>query len=256
MAGKKEARLDRFIGIVQDRGYVSIKEMADLLHVSEMTVRRDLDTHRLGSQVRNVNGVLVPLAGQPEQDYDLLRQTTVQMEKKTRIGRFAAALVEEGDCVSFDVGTTTQQIVPHIRPDLTFEAVCLTYNVLEQLCRNPRAQVAFAGGFYHPLTQMFSSEHGLNFIRSLRANKYFVSAAGIHPTLGISCANSYEVPAKHALLQSGNQHILVADSSKFGVVRSGYFCDLSDIHMVITDTDLDPQWIHLLQEKGITLQLV
>lgn len=260
MAGKKEARMGRLIEIVQNRGYVPMKEMADLLQVSEMTVRRDLVHHRLSNQVRNVNGVLVPQGGPQgnlsEQDYDLLHETTVQMEKKDRIGRFAASLIEEGDCVSFDVGTTTQQIVPHIHPDLSFEALCLTYNVLEQLCRNPRAGVALAGGFYQPLTQLFASEQGVNFIRTIRSNKVFVSAAGVHPTLGISCANPYEVAFKQAMLQSGNQHILVADSNKFGMVRSAYFCDLSDIHMVITDTDLPLQWVGLLEERGILLHRV
>lgn len=67
---------------------------------------------------------------------------------------------------------------------------------------------------------------------------------------------SYEVPIKRAILQSAKQHILVADSSKFGVVRSAYFCDLEDIDIVITDTGLSPEWRNILQERGVTLYQV
>ena len=166
--GKKEMRMNRLVEIINSRGYIPIKEIAQLLHVSEMTVRRDLAAVEKSGLVKNVNGVLVS---------------------------------------------------------------------------NPR-------------TQLFAGEDGVNFIRSIRANKLFISAAGIHEDLGISCANSYEVPIKRAILQSAKQHILVADSSKFGVVRSAYFCDLEDIDIVITDTGLSPEWRNILQERGVTLYQV
>lgn len=78
----------------------------------------------------------------------------------------------------------------------------------------------------------------------------------MHEELGISCANSYEVATKRAILKSARQHILVADSSKFGVVRSAYFCDLADIDTVVTDNGLAPEWVSLLKQLGVTLYLV
>ena len=86
--------------------------------------------------------------------------------------------------------------------------------------------------------------------------KVFVCAAGIHENLGISCANNYEVATKKAILQSAKQHILVADSSKFGVVRSSYFCNLEDIDTIITDNSLSEEWCSTVSEKKIYLKLV
>ena len=95
---------------------------------------------------------------------------------------------------------------------------------------------------------------GVAFIHNIRANKVFISAAGVHEELGISCANSYEVATKRAILKSA-RHILVADSSKFGVVRSAYFCNLTDID---TSDRHRPfvEWANLLRQLGIVLYQV
>ncbi|MFQ9901151.1 MAG: DeoR/GlpR family DNA-binding transcription regulator [Ruthenibacterium sp.] len=144
----------------------------------------------------------------------------------------------------------------NISPSLEFEAVCYTRNILMQVGSLPHAALAMAGGFYHPGTQMFTSDEGVAFIHNIRANKVFISAAGVHEELGISCANSYEVATKRAILKSARQHILVADSSKFGVVRSAYFCNLTDIDTVVTDIGLSPEWANLLRQLGIVLYQV
>ena len=255
--GKRELRMNRLVDIIHSCGYMPIRDIAQMLKVSEMTVRRDLAAVEKSGLIKNVNGVVVSGTGQQvNREYIFESETKVQNEAKALIGHFAAGLISPGDCVIFDTGTTTEQIAMAIPPEMDFEALCFTRNTLERLCRLPHVNIALAGGYYYPRTQLFAGEDGVNFIRSIRANKLFISAAGIHEDLGISCANSYEVPIKRAILQSAKQHILVADSSKFGVVRSAYFCDLEDIDIVITDTGLSPEWRNILQERGVTLYQV
>ena len=132
----------------------------------------------------------------------------------------------------------------------------MSLNTLQCLLEKPLAMVAVSGGYYQPSTQMFLSDESARFIRSIRANKVFLSAAGIHEDLGISCANHYEVVAKKALLQSARHHILVADSSKFGMIRSSYFCDLSEIDEIITDDHLPDKWVNLIESRNILLHRV
>ena len=255
--GKREMRMNRLVELIRSHGYMPIKEIAQIFHVSEMTVRRDLAAVEKSGLIKNVNGVVIVGGAYPEErKYNFESETQVQNEVKELIGQKAASLIAPGDSVIFDVGTTTEKIARNIAPSLEFEAVCYTQNILQILCRNPKITLSAAGGFYHPDTQAFSSEEGVAFIRNIRANKMFVSAAGIHNSLGVSCANAYEVALKRASLQSTRQHILVADSSKFGEVRSAYFCDLTDIHMVITDNGLAPQWKELFKQMGIQLVLV
>ncbi|WP_243116506.1 DeoR/GlpR family DNA-binding transcription regulator [Hydrogenoanaerobacterium saccharovorans] len=155
-----------------------------------------------------------------------------------------------------DTGTTTERIVPHLPTNKDITVLCYNINVLMELRRNPGVKMMFAGGYYHSNTQMFESAEGISFIRSLRAQKVFVSAAGIHEGLGVTCIENYEVPTKRAILKSSLEKILVADSSKFDVVRSAYFCDLSQINTIVTDSGLSDEWKHRLTAMGITLHLV
>ena len=255
--GKRELRMNRLVDIIHSCGYMPIRDIAQMLKVSEMTVRRDLAAVEKSGLIKNVNGVVVSGTGQQvNREYIFESETKVQNEAKALIGHFAAGLISPGDCVIFDTGTTTEQIARGISPSLEFEALCFTRNILGHLCGLPHATLAMAGGFYHPGTQMFTSDEGVSFIHNILANKVFISAAGVHEELGISCANSYEVATKRAILKSARQHILVADSSKFGVVRSAYFCDLADIDTVVTDNGLAPEWVSLLKQLGVTLYLV
>lgn len=253
-------RWNQLVELVHAQNYLPLKEAAKQLDVSEMTVRRDVEIIEKSGLIRNIKGMLVPGSGAAKEQlvrkYDLLNAAQVQNEVKTRLGRFAADMIEEGECVIFDIGTTVEQIAAHLPADLEFEALCLTRNTLEHLCARPKVRVSLAGGVYRPDTELFISENGVDFVRSIRANKLFLSAAGIHETLGISCANRYELVYKRAILQSARQCILVADSSKFNVVRSAYFCDLSAIHAVLTDKNLSSEWVRILQERHIILYQV
>lgn len=257
---KKEVRIANMEQILHKKGIVRVKEMAQLLDVSEMTIRRDVQLLEQTGRVKNLNGMLISAEdnsfGVVSQKYDLLVQAKAQDQEKRAIGKFAASRISAGDSVMLDIGSSIEQIAQQVSGDIKFDAMCLTLNTLLSLLDKPLVTTALAGGYYQAGTQIFLSDEGIRFIRSVRANKLFLSAAGIHENLGISCANPYEVSAKKALLQSARYHILVADSSKFGVVRSSYFCDLDVIDEIITDDRLPESWVKLIEDRGIVLHRV
>lgn len=258
--GKMEDRMNLLIDILRVRSYVSIKELSKLLCVSEMTVRRDIKHLEANSIAENVDGTIVynpaHLGVLNEQDYNLQTACEKLNHQKEAIGKYAANMVETGDTLIIDTGSTTVCLVPHLPLSKDLTVLCYNINILMELRRNPGVKMIFAGGFYHPNTQMFTCDEGIRFIQGIRAQKVFVSAAGVHESLGITCANNYEVPAKKAILQSSLHKILVADSSKFGQVRSSYFCELDVIHDVVTDDGLSSEWQTRLTDMGITVHLV
>lgn len=257
---KKLTRITNMEQILQNRGLVRIKEMAELLDVSEMTIRRDVRQMEMAGRVKNLNGMLISPSDSSfsmvSKKYELESQAMDRSWEKIAIGSYAASRISAGDSVMLDVGSTIEQVVRQIPRDVKFEALCLSLNTLQCLLERPLAVVAVAGGYYQPSTQMFLSDEAVRFIRGIRANKAFLSAAGIHEDLGISCANPYEVAAKKAMLQSARHHILVTDSSKFGVIRSSYFCDLDEIDEIITDENLPDKWANLIESRNILLHRV
>lgn len=253
---KKSERIDKLTDLLQTRGYVSVRELSRLLGVSEMTVRRDLKT--LEARCAAGNHMLSPSSAvvRNNQEYNILKELRKQSVQKESIGRFAVSLLKQDDIVILDTGTTTEQIAQNLPQDLNLMVLCYNINILTELRRNPGVKLLLAGGRYHAGTQMFESDEGIQFIRGLRAYKVFLSAAGVHPNMGITCVNSYEVPTKQAAIRSSLEKILVCDSSKFGLVRPAYFCDLEEIDTIVTDRALPEEWHKRIADAGITLHLV
>ncbi len=256
--GSKSKRLNQIIALLKKNETMSVKNLSDVLHVSEMTVRRDLN-------ILEADDIIIRSHGKATykddldsdfNDYKLYSEKAKMNIEKDQIGQFAAGLIEPGDIIIIDNGSTTDKLTKYIPEDISITVLCYNFNVLEQLVKKQNVEIIFAGGYFHPNDQMFESPQGISLIENMRATKLFISAHGIHKKLGLTCANSYEVPTKHAILQSAENRILVADSSKFGKVRTAYFAQLNEIDAIITDSGITQEWIDFIEDVGIKLYIV
>lgn len=258
--GNKNARLNELIDILQARGMVSVKELAAELNVSEMTIRRDLKTLEGTDIAENIGGSVIYNPAHSvlriNKEYNLALETEYQNEEKSAIGKYATTLIQPDETIIIDTGTTTVHIAHNLPVHKNLSVLCYNINILMELRRLPNVKLLFAGGHYHSNAQMFESPQGIDFIRSIRVHKAFISAAGVHEGLGVTCVNSYEVETKKAVLRSALQKILVVDASKFGAVHSSYFCDLDAFDAIITNRSLSPEWVDIIRRHKIELHLV
>lgn len=240
------------IRLIQAQGLLPVKTLSSLLGVSEMTVRRDLET----LQYHKPNDMESPKSPSQGESYSLMQALALANEQKDNIGRFAVSLIEPNDIIIIDTGSTTARMLPHIPSDKGLSVLCYNANVLLSLRYKPGIQLLFCGGVYHPNTEMFESPEAIQFIQRTRANKVFLSAAGVHRDLGITCANTHEVPTKNAVIHSSQQRILLVDSGKFDQLRLAWFCGLEDVNTIVTDKNLPEDWQQIIQDKGIELYMV
>ncbi|MBC8535359.1 DeoR/GlpR family DNA-binding transcription regulator [Feifania hominis] len=257
---KKTQRIEQIIGYLKVNNGASIKEIADMLGVSEMTVRRDLYELREQNVINYISGVAIYNPENADvvdkRNYELSDEKLVNEEKKIRIGKAAAAMIEPGDIIIIDTGTTTEKLVRYIDDDLAITVLCYNANTMFEMLKKKSSNILFAGGVYHANTQMFESPEGINLIRRTRATKVFISAAGVSENLGITCANLYEVETKRAIIESGLKHILLVDSSKFDKIRPAFFAPLSKIDAIITDSGVSEEWVDKIHRMSIELQIV
>ena len=247
---KKDERHNRLIQIIRTEGMLPIRKLANILSVSEMTIRRDLA--ELGSH----NGFESDADPKTDQaGYDLLVSLQKSYEQKSEIGKLAATLVKPDDFIIVDTGSTTARMLQYLPEDHNLSILCYNTNILMELRYKMGIKLLFCGGTYHRSTEMFESPESIQFIKRMRANKVFLSAAGVHRELGITCAYAYEVLTKKAIIQSSLECILLVDSSKFDQIKPSYFCDLSDINVIVTDKGLSVEWQKHIQDKGIRLFL-
>jgi Transcriptional regulators of sugar metabolism len=252
---KKSERMNQIIDILKTKNGDSIKDLAIYFNVSEMTIRRDVDFLCQEGIVKNLYGAVI-LNPKSTKAYHLTAALTSHFSEKDKIGKFAASLVVAGDTLIIDTGSTTEYIAKHLPLDLPLTVLCYNYNVLSYLLNKPNIKLIFPGGFYHSDTQMFESKEARALIHNTRATKAFISAAGVHESMGVTCVNGYEVDNKQEGMQSSFERILTVDSSKFSVIQSAYFAQLQEFNTIITDSNISEKWMNLIQELGITLHIV
>ncbi len=254
----KNLRMKEILNTLRLRSVVNIKELKQKLNVSEMTIRRDLNELSRDQVVKLIPGgaILQPvndLGSEEESKYHITHDGNVHIREKINIGRKAASLIEPYDTVILDIGSTTEYVAKFLREDIILTTVCFTLNVLVDIYRKKNCRVIFPGGYLHDETLMFESIEGIRLIQRTRADKAFVSAAGVHHELGVTTVYPYELETKQAIMKSAKTNILVVDSSKFGKTKSVYFADLSDFDLIITDEGIPQEYVKAIHDLGIKL---
>jgi DeoR family deoxyribose operon repressor len=250
---KNEIRLEKIVETLSKRHRMRIKELARMFDVSEMTIRRDLDALGDRDIVINVRGLAMFNSQGAESHYPLKLAERSRLKEKERIGAYAASLVEDGDCIIIDSGTTMERLARNIAPDLKITVLTSNLNIVNCLRDNANISLITSGGYFHQDTSLFESPEGILLINKTRANKVFLSTSGVHQTLGVTCANSYELTTKQAIMESGAKRILLTDSSKFGVIHTTCFASLDDFDCVVTDRNLPSEWADFIKTRKIEL---
>lgn len=257
-ATRKHDRHSEIVRQLQGGGTASIAELASRLGVSEMTVRRDLATLAQEGAVRRVHaGAVLTPEGQAGMlaRYSLAEAGAQRVAQKRRIGELATSLLEDGDIVILDSGSTTECLARCLPRDIHLTVVCFALNILVAVRRRENCRIVFAGGQLHENSLVFESPEGVELVRRLRATRCMISASGVSASLGATCANPYEVALKRAAIASSQRRFLLADSSKFGRIHAAHFADLRDFEAVVTDHELPEEHRRAVEQLGIRLLL-
>ena len=224
-------RLQRLRRAIVEKGALHLKEAAQLLNVSEMTVRRDLASS--DATLACLDGYIVNAAVPTAVKYTLEGEIDQHTQGKQLACRSAAASIQEGDTIFIDCGTTMQSLAECLPEGLPLSVICYSMNVALVVTRRPATQVMLIGGLYHASSQSFSSDEGLSYLRRLGINKAFISAGGAHPTRGATCSNFHEVAIKQAVIATAMENILVVDASKLGSLKPAFFAGLDAFSKII-----------------------
>ena len=252
-------RLERLKNLLIKSNGIGIKELAKILDVTEMTVRRDLKSLLETGDAVIVRGVAVyrPKAVSVEaQVYSIEDQKKVMEEEKERIGKKAAELLVVGDVVFRDVGTTVEKLVLSMEDNMQITAMCFAANTLFQLQKKNISQIIMGGGYYHPSSTVFESEAIIPIMNGLRATKAFIAPAAVDMDLGLTCSVPYDKTIKELEIKNSQKVIALITSNKFGKVKSTQFGTWNDVDVVITDKGIPKEWVDFFKDREIELFIV
>ena len=154
MFERRKKRLDTIRTLLERQGAIHLKSAAETLEVSEMTVRRDIAASR--TELAYLGGYIISGKSLPgNSEYKMNTEVDRNTRTKEMVGRIAASLVEQGDTVFIDCGTTTPHIVSALPEDLSLTLVCHALNIANLAARLPKVKLILLGGIYYANTMVF-----------------------------------------------------------------------------------------------------
>ncbi|MEZ4866195.1 MAG: DeoR/GlpR family DNA-binding transcription regulator [Caldilineaceae bacterium] len=249
-------RRQEILTLLEQKSRVSVDQLAGHFGVSRSSIRRDLSQlHEDGLLTRTYGGAVALNGVCAETPFD--ERKVANFAEKDRIGKAAAALVQEEETIFVDGGTTTECMLPYL---LEKRITVVTYglNIINRLSCSDTVTVIAIGGTLHTYSLTFSGVLALNSIQAynIRFDKAFIAASGVSVTGGITNASLEEVPIKRKAIDVGQQTILLADSSKLGVIRAGFIAALDEAQRLITDIKAAPAEVAAICALGLAVDLV
>ncbi len=252
-----EERRRRILDLLKTRERLTVEELVKEFHVSGVTIRTDLDAlARARKVVRSHGGAL--RSTEPYPDIPLNVKETLHHGEKVRIGHAAAALIKDGDTIILDSGTTTAEIARQIKL-LKLQSLTVITNALTialELAYLPHVRVLMIGGDVRQLSASTVGPLAERALASLNADRLFLGVDAIDLDIGLSTPDTSEAQVNQLMIKAAREVIAVADSSKFGRRSLSMIARLSDVHRIITDTNLDADMVRVLRERNIDVLVV
>ncbi|HOJ00440.1 MAG TPA: DeoR/GlpR family DNA-binding transcription regulator [Anaerolineaceae bacterium] len=241
------------INRLREDGYVQAAEIAEELSVSTATIRRDLVflqqegfcMRTRGGAVRSSQGTTLELP------YALKKQKFVA--EKEAIAREAVRLIENGDTLILDSGSTTYALASLLTEKQRLTVVTNDLQIAILLASNPSVHLVCTGGIARPHVFTLQGSEVVNFIKTLRVDKTFLGTDAIHEDGTIGNVNMEEVAIKQAMMKAASTVILLADSSKFTVKGFAQVGTLAEVDILITDAKYPKEMATVIQENAIKL---
>jgi DeoR/GlpR family transcriptional regulator of sugar metabolism len=240
-------RQSRILDEVQRRGAVRVSELSRQLDVSDMTIRRDLDTLAAQGRLDKVHGGATtkrpPSTEEPGFEAKWVRQTA----EKTAIAAAAAGLVAPGSAVGLSAGTTTWTLARELATVPGLTVVTNSTRVADVLlsvgqATGPRtghgpANVILTGGVRTP-SDALVGPIAVAALESMHLDLVFLGVHGMDPRAGYTTPNMLEADTDRALVAAGRRLVVVADHTKWETVGISTIVDLADADVVVTDDGL------------------
>jgi ribose transport system substrate-binding protein len=246
-------RRQMIVRILSEQTGIKVTELAEVLGVSEGTIRNDLAVLDEENQITRVRGGAVPRSQRALTAQQVAERARVNADAKERIARWAANMVEDGDTIILDASTTVLHMVEflHTRRDLTI--ITNGLETARQLGEMRGCTVIVLGGILRRDGNAISSLLGAGMLENLHVRTAFVSCAGFSPTIGLTETDIAQAELKAAMVGTAQRVVALVDSSKFERVALSAFAGLDRIDHLFTDTDAGPDMLDAVRAAGITV---
>lgn len=248
-----ETRRRRIVEHIRGCGFGSVGELSQMLGVSEMTIRRDLQVLAGRHLVRQVHGGANALVDAGE-GIDFRLRASRGAAAKQAIASAALQYVTQRATLAIDSGTTTLELARQLPSDEGLLVVTHSLPALQVLARSEGIEVVSLSGALQRHTQSFAGPMTVSVIHTLRVDTFFLAASSVREGF-MYVGNSFDAQIKLAFMDVSDRIVLLVDSSKFSSTALFPVAPVDRVTAVITDPSAPVEAVHDLQARGIAVQL-
>lgn len=233
-------RRNAILEIIKDQKQIKIIELSSMLNVSRETIRNDLyEIEQNKGLIKKVYGGAVLDETTKESAYE--KRKITNEDSKKQIAKIAADLVEDGDTIYLDYGTTVLNVAELLVQKKDITVVTNTLPIINVLAEYEDINLFVPGGVIRRNEFSFASASAMRAIDDIYVDIGFFGCSGINKKSGITNIFEGEVDLSRKILQQSTNTIVLADHSKFGVTSYKQLAKFNEIDMIITDEvpDLD-----------------
>lgn len=255
---KLKERRQKIVEYVNDLDTVSIEFLMEKFKVSDMTIYRDLQAlEGAGYLKKTIGGAIKINDFLVQSESTFVKRLKVNHREKIAIARKAVEFISAGDSIIIDAGTTSFLLVKEINKTKLSDLTVITNNIVAQieLSKNKNVEIIATGGTVRDgsfSTVGVVTEKVLN---EIMVDKAFITTKGITSEWTVVDPNMYEGRVKEMYTRIARKKVLIADSSKFGVMGLYQFGSLKDFDMIITDSNISDSNLKALKKIDIKLEI-
>lgn len=236
--------------LVDTHNSVSVTELCERLDVSEMTIRRDLRLLSDEGLLKRVHGGAVSRRGRSYEPPYMVR-AGANIEQKQAIARAAAALIEEGDSIALDVGTTTLELAKVVAKLSNITVVTSSLPIANILCESSDIRLIISGGVVRQQELSMTGHIAKRAYQNFWVDKAFLGIGGLDVNAGLTEYNLEDALVKQAIVDHAEKVIVIADSSKLGRTSFAWVASLASIYTLVTDWMAPPDLLDEIREHGV-----
>ncbi len=241
-------RITEIKNYIYEHKTVSLDQLCEVFDVSKNTIRRDIQSITQNSDIKKVYGGVSVMQNKRLVAFE--QRSTQNATAKQEIAKKAAELVEDGDIIFVDSGTTTSHMADYLKDKK--DLIILTNNLefISKAIPYENLKIISLSGLLNRETLSFTGENATMVMETFNINKAFLATTGISITYGVTNSSQQESIVKQCALKRSYQSILLADASKFGAVSLISYCQFNKPDIIITNAKPPAEYVAGIKRAG------
>ncbi len=235
---------------LEKKGQVDVVSLSRSLNVSEVTIRNDLKRLEQKNALIRARGGAIKI-DRVGMDFTISDKNKQNYDEKKKIGKAAAALIQAGDTIILDSGTTTMEIARCLGDIGELTVITNAMNIANQLAEHPKVNVIIPGGSLRKNSLSLVGTMAEESFKNYFCDKLFLAVDGFSMTHGLSTPNAEEAHLNRVMMSISKQVIVVADSTKFHKRSFAFIANINEIDILVTDAGILEEDHKKLETSGI-----